>query len=394
MCATYFQYQVNLCNFLSAALCRLGEHQLPPQKEFVIGGGFRDGGNAVTVTRGQCREVQALWSSHEEADTRMILHAKYAARTDRRLVIQSPHTDVLILSVSQFRSLGCPELWFRLKDREQMIPVHHIAHALGEELYWSLLGFHAIKGCNSTSVLAGIGKKKTWDSFCRSTNHQNSVSDLGEEQELNVTTASICEAFVCSPYTTSKKASTVDELHNFMFCQKKQKNEKLPSMSDCLIQHLKQSNYQAFIWRHALEAMQDLESPEGHGWVRDEKHLLPLLMKKAPAPESLLDLKTCKCKMSSSLRNCSCNNTGLSCTEGCYCMANDEECKNLHGVTCICDSEESNKEWKASRTVELFDVWHICSIEQIYKGRNIAISNLLYSISFHWQKVYYKQQIL
>ena len=50
MCATYFQYQVNLCDFLSAALCRLGEHQLPPQKELVIGGGFRDGEKAVTVT--------------------------------------------------------------------------------------------------------------------------------------------------------------------------------------------------------------------------------------------------------------------------------------------------------------------------------------------------------
>lgn len=139
------------------------------------------------------------------------------------------------------------------------------------------------------------------------------MSDLGEEQELNVTTASICEAFVCSLHTRSKKASTVDELRYFMFCQKKQKNEMLPSMSDCLIQHLKRSNYQAFVWRHALEAMQDLESPEGHGWVRDEKHLLPLQMKKAPAPESLLDLKTCKCKMSSCLRNSSCNNTGLSC---------------------------------------------------------------------------------
>lgn len=274
-----------------------------------------------------------------------------------------------------------------------MIPVHHIAHALGEELCWSLLGFHAITGFDATSILAGIGKK-AWDSFCHSTNHQNSVSDLGEEQELNVTTASICKAFVCSLYKTSKKASTVDELRYFMFCQKKQKNEMLPWMSDCLIQHLKRSNYQAFIWRHALEAVQDLESLEGHGWVRDEKHLLPLLMKKALAPESLLDLKTCKCKMSSCLPNWSCNNTGLSCTEGCYCMADDEECKNLHGVTCICDSEESDKEWKASWTVELFDVWRIRSIEQIYKGRNIAICNLLYSISFHWQKVYCKQQIL
>ena len=276
----------------------------------------------------------------------MILHAKYAARTDRRLVIQSPDTDVLILSVSHFRSLGCPELWFRtgLKDRQRMIPVHDIAHALGEKLCRSLPGFHAITGCDSTSVLAGIGKKKAWDSFCRSTDHQDSVSHLGEEQELNVTTAGKCEAFVCSLYTTSKKASTVDELRYFMFCQKKQKNEMLPPTSDCLLQHLKRSNYQAFVWRHALEAMQDLESPEGHGWVRDEKHLLPLLMTKAPAPESLLELTTCKCKTSSCLRNCSCNNTGLSCTEGCYCMADDEVCKNPHGVTCISDSEESDEE--------------------------------------------------
>ena len=188
----------------------------------------------MTVTRSKCREVQALRSNHEEADTRMILHAKYAARTDRQLVIQSPDTDVLILSVSHFRSLGCPELWFRtvLKDRQRMIPVHEIAHALGEKLCRSLPGFHAITGCDSTSVLAGIGKKKAWDS----------VSHLGEEQELSVTTASKCEAFVCSLYTTSKKASTVDELRYFMFCQKKQKNEMLPPTSDCLLQHLKRSN--------------------------------------------------------------------------------------------------------------------------------------------------------
>ena len=85
----------------------------------------------------------------------------------------------------------------------------------------------------------------------------------------------------------------------------------------------------------------------------------------------------CKCKTSSCLRNCSCNNTGLSCTEGCYCMADDEVCKNPHGVTCISDSEESDQEWKGSRKVELFDVWRIFSTEQIYKGRNIAITNLL-----------------
>ena len=102
----------------------------------MIRGGFRDGEKAVTVTRGQCREAEALRSNHEEADTRMILHANHAVRADRRLVIQSPDTDVLVLSVSHFRSLDCPELWFHtgMKDRHRLIPVHDIAHALGEKM--------------------------------------------------------------------------------------------------------------------------------------------------------------------------------------------------------------------------------------------------------------------
>ena len=56
----------------------------------MIGGGFRDGEKTVTVARGQCRDDQTLGSNHEEADTRMILHAKHAAQANRRLVLQSP----------------------------------------------------------------------------------------------------------------------------------------------------------------------------------------------------------------------------------------------------------------------------------------------------------------
>ena len=146
----------------------------------MIGGGFRDGGKTVTVARRQCRDVQTLRSNHEEADTRMILHTKHAARANRRLVLQSPDTDFLVLNVSLFRRLDCPELWFRtgVKDRHRLIPVHDISLALCEKMSSSLPGFHAITGCDSTSSLAGIGKKKAWDNLCRSCDHQQSVSFL------------------------------------------------------------------------------------------------------------------------------------------------------------------------------------------------------------------------
>ena len=62
----------------------------------------------------------------------MILHAKHAVRANRRVVLQTPYTDVLVLSVSLFRSLDSPELWFRtgVKDRHHLIPVHDIVHGL------------------------------------------------------------------------------------------------------------------------------------------------------------------------------------------------------------------------------------------------------------------------
>ena len=52
----------------------------------------------------------------------MILHAKHAARANRGVILQSLDTDVLVLSVSLFRSLDYPELWFRtgLKDRHRL----------------------------------------------------------------------------------------------------------------------------------------------------------------------------------------------------------------------------------------------------------------------------------
>ena len=67
-----------------------------------------------------------------------------------------------------------------------------------------------------------------------------------------------------------------------MLCQNKQKNEMLPQTNDSLLQHIKQSNHQAFGRSHALKAMQDLESPERHGWTKDRELLVPLPITKAP----------------------------------------------------------------------------------------------------------------
>ena len=113
-----------------------------------------------------------------------------------------------------------------MKDRLRVIPVHEVCRALGQRICEALPAFHALTGCDTNSSLAGIEKKKAWDALKRSNVHQDSLSLLGQAQDLDETTATKCEAFICDLYVSSKRTpKTIDELRYFMFCQKKTKNE-------------------------------------------------------------------------------------------------------------------------------------------------------------------------
>ena len=160
-------------------------------------------------------DIPGLQSNHEEADTRLLLHAKHAADNASRIVIQSPDTNVLVICTSHFNSLSCEELWFQtgVKDRLRFIPVHKVAPALGEGMCNALPVFHSLTGCDSNSSIAGIGKKTSWAVLQSSAAHQYALRLVGQEQELDVRTAAKVEAFVCDLYPTLKsKKCTTDEL--------------------------------------------------------------------------------------------------------------------------------------------------------------------------------------
>lgn len=83
----------NLADFLCCALCKRLTQSLNPQPKVFLAGGFKEGMKTVSCTQGHCEIVPLLCSDHEEADTRLLLQAKHASPTHRRIVIQSPDTD-------------------------------------------------------------------------------------------------------------------------------------------------------------------------------------------------------------------------------------------------------------------------------------------------------------
>ena len=219
----------------------MAKQRLPADKELVIGEGAMDRQLALPIKNGECTKVTALHFDHEEAGTRMLLHAKHA----QRVVIQSPDAVVLLLRVTHNDQIECDELRFRtgVKDRLRYIPAHEIAAGVGPLMYKVLPAFHALTGCDSTSALSRVGKKKAWKIIVNSKEHQQHLVSVGQSPDVDSVTATKAEVFICSLYKVPNRIPTsADEARYLLVCQKAQSNLQLPPMSDSPLQHIKGAN--------------------------------------------------------------------------------------------------------------------------------------------------------
>ena len=97
--------------------------------EVVAEGAFTDHVNAKSSTR----DVTALSANHEEADTRLILHAKDAIQSNyKRLIVICRDTDVLLLLLYHLGRTKT-EVWMVLPSSHQ----NWIAISMYWRIYWA-----------------------------------------------------------------------------------------------------------------------------------------------------------------------------------------------------------------------------------------------------------------
>lgn len=127
----------------------------------VLEKGLEDGKHVVVAWGAHCkathRNMAYLESNHEEADTKLLLHAVDATSAGATSIeIVSPDTDVFVLSLRRY-SLLCEDTVFVTGkgDRYRKIKLGPIAHALGPAKIAALPGFHAWSGADITGSFAG-----------------------------------------------------------------------------------------------------------------------------------------------------------------------------------------------------------------------------------------------
>ena len=270
-------------------------------------------------------EVERLKCNHEEADTRMLLHAIDCHKDGfQQIIINSSDTDVLVISLFMAKKHNLPQLYLltgvgkkkRITNVSAMVTQH-------EPFCSAVIGFHAFTGCDSVSSFSGKGKVTAMKKLNKSPSAIAFLASLGENFQTTENMLVQAEETVCLLYGTPTKC--VDEARYNLFCTAASESG-LPPTKDALQYHLKRANYQAGIWKRSDMAIADIPPPINHGWYLESTQLCIKWMDKPIAPPEILKTAYCRCMVSRCLLRCSCRTAGLSCTGLCKC----KDCENVN----------------------------------------------------------------
>ena len=289
-----------------------------------------------------CTPQPDLNCSHEEADTRMMLHAKYASQVNQEpILLRCPDTDVLKLAVYTCDEHPMPMVFRVLENKVyRYISVTSITHRLGSAVVRGLPGMHAFSGCDSTSQFAGHGKKKSMKLLIEDAEFRSSMATLGDTFQLSPSTLEKGEQVICTLYKSKLKRT--NQVRNERWNRSTKDITKLPPTQDSAIQHLKRANYQAAIWKRCLEPHPNVPSPHGHGWEVIDDDISIVWITQASAPDIITKKRRCGCKSNHpcSTRRCSCRHRAMQCTALCLCS---DDCFN-NDTAALDDSESDDSD--------------------------------------------------
>ena len=174
--------------------------------------------NGVLV---EARPEEDLFSSHEEADTRMILHCQHIAQhhSTSVIVVRSPDTDVLVLLLKFSQVIDRTILFdTRMRNNRRLLNVNDIVSAKGSDICDVLPALHSFTGCDTTSAFVRRGK--------------------------------VAPLKVLEP-KSGYVLSSFDGIDMSL----------LPHCQDSLYMHIQRANYQAWIWNSSLERYLEIPSP-------------------------------------------------------------------------------------------------------------------------------------
>ena len=181
-------------------------------------------------------DVEFLFNcNHEEADTRLVLHA---VLSEQDCVIVASDTDVLILLVWAYNHFGMKKNCFLQYETNCYARISTICDFYGEDVCPHLPAFHTLTGCDQTSYFSGAGKSHI---FSKALNDRGTFRFLQALSTKPVLTHESCtelQEFVRREVYSGKKGETYVETRIRIYEKMKNKSSAgLPADLGSLFQH-------------------------------------------------------------------------------------------------------------------------------------------------------------
>ena len=179
------------------------------------------------------REESRLYSTHEEADSRMFHHVAFSTYNHNsidpiNIVVRTVDADCLVISLGCFKTLRelntALNLWLEVgletKNNLRYINVNQIYEKVGELLSLSLPALHAFFGCDYLAAFSRKGKIRPLKLLEQNVDAQVAFSGLGKgKPDVDEDNVQAIEKFVCSVYG-KKQLSSVNEVRFQIFVDK------------------------------------------------------------------------------------------------------------------------------------------------------------------------------
>ena len=127
------------------------------------------------------------------------------------------------------------------------LPIHDIASTLLNYILSSLIAFHSLAGCDTTSQFSGIGRKRAWKTF---TQYAHLLAGLGKARDVSSDVYNLVELFVAQTH----------------YVQLMKTLDRLPPTKEALTQHVGRVNYQSQVRHSSLECNSQLPLPHACSW--------------------------------------------------------------------------------------------------------------------------------
>lgn len=347
----FFACSTNKAQLLAYLCNKLCQDELqsssPDSTKMYLGGGFSEETKSVMLQHGSVTAVPALESTHEEADTRIILHTLYSFQVDKveRVIVHSSDTDVIVLCIYYASTMlkDLPELWVKTAT-DNYLPIHDIAKALQPHRCLSLPFVHSLSGRDTTSSTF-FTSKKGWLAASKKI-PLDALANFGSDGNAILTEDVISQAreLLVTVYTKTADMSdaSLSEIRTQKFLTNKTTLLKLlPPTEDAFMQHLKRSALATFIDKTAHIAKPCIPSLDEYGWTVKQAELVPVPVTTALWPPEMSKSLSCGCRKGCS-RNCACAKREVPCYLACKCRGSIESCSRAQYYHQIEDSSDSD----------------------------------------------------